>query len=209
MSAPGIDRGQIALFLDVVFSWCDGLIPLRGLPEKGVYPAPSGEFRWLPADASAADHIFRFAEAASRCGRAVYVIPGTVAASGQARAEHVIQMQAIVVDLDEGDIAAKRDHLIRHLGPPTLVVESGGVTEAGEPKLHLWWKLTEPAEAEDLARLYRLRAEIALKVGGDDSFGSAHQPIRVSINPSETAYCSLRYLIIALVGTEGFWLTHC
>lgn len=34
MSAPGIDRDQIALFVDVVFSWCDGLIPLRGLPEN-------------------------------------------------------------------------------------------------------------------------------------------------------------------------------
>ena len=29
------------------------------------------------------------------------------------------------------------------------------------------------------ARMIGLRAEIALKVGGDDSFGSAHQPIRV------------------------------
>ena len=54
-------------------------------------------------------------------------------------------MQALVVDLDEGDISAKRDHLIRNLGPATLTIESGGLTEAGQPKLHLWWKLTEPA----------------------------------------------------------------
>lgn len=179
MSGPCNERDQIALFLDVVFSWCEGLIPVRGLPEKGVEPAPSSEFRWLHADDSAADHISRFAEAAVRCSRAVYVIPGTVAASGQARAEHVMQMQAVVVDLDEGDIAIKRGHLIRHLGPPTLIVESGGVTETGQSKLHLWWKLTEPAEGEDLVQLCRLRAEAALKVGGDDSFGSAHQPIRV------------------------------
>ncbi|WP_423209308.1 AAA family ATPase [Paracoccus yeei] len=179
MSGPTIDRDQIALFVDTVFSWCDGLIPLRGLPEKGVDPAPSSEFRWLPAEAGATDQITVFAEAAAMCGRAVYVIPGTVVASGQARAEHVRQMQAVVVDLDEGDVAAKRDHLVRHLGRPTLIIESGGRTEDGHVKLHLWWKLTEPAEGEDLARLCQLRATMALKVGGDDSFGSAHQPIRV------------------------------
>ncbi|ATQ55035.1 AAA family ATPase [Paracoccus yeei] len=179
MSAPGIDRDQIALFVDVVFSWCDGLIPLRGLPEKGVTPVPSNDLRWIPADASAPENIATAARAAASVGRAIYVIPGTVGNSGEGRAEHVRQMQALVVDLDAGDIAAKRDHLIHNLGPATLTIESGGVTEAGQPKLHLWWKLTEPAEGEDLARLCRLRAAMALKVGGDDSFGSAHQPIRV------------------------------
>ncbi|PAU93768.1 hypothetical protein CK240_17365, partial [Paracoccus salipaludis] len=179
MSAPGIDRDQIALFVDVVFSWCDGLIPLRGLPEKGVTLGPPNDLRWIPADAGAPEIMATAAEAAASVGRAIYVIPGTVGHNGEARAEHVRQMQALVVDLDEGDISAKRDHLIRNLGPVTLTIESGGLTEAGQPKLHLWWKLTEPAEGEDLARLCRLRAAMALKVGGDDSFGSAHQPIRV------------------------------
>lgn len=179
MSAPGIDRDQIALFVDVVFSWCDGLIPLRGLPEKGVTPVPSNDLRWIPADASAPEIIATAARAAASVGRAIYVIPGTVGNNGEARAEHVRQMQALVVDLDDGDISAKRDHLIRNLGPATLTIESGGLTQVGQPKLHLWWKLTEPAEGEDLAGLYQLRATMALKVGGDDSFGSAHQPIRV------------------------------
>ena len=179
MSAPGIDRDQIALFVDVVFSWCDGLIPLRGLPEKGVTPGPPNDLRWIPADAGAPEIMASAARAAASVGRAIYVIPGTVGHNGEARAEHVRQMQALVVDLDEGDISAKRDHLIRNLGPATLTIESGGLTEAGQPKLHLWWKLTEPAEGEDLARLCQLRATMALKVGGDDSFGSAHQPIRV------------------------------
>ena len=179
MSVPAVDRAQIALFLDVVFSWCDGLIPLRGLPEKGVTPPPPSDLRWLPADAGAPATIAGCAEVAAPIGRAIYVIPGTVAQRGEARAEHVVQMQALVVDLDEGDIAAKRAQLMRHLGPATLTVESGGVTEAGQPKLHLWWKLTEPVEGAEIARLCRLRAEIARKVGGDGSFGSAHQPVRV------------------------------
>lgn len=179
MSAPGIDRDQIALFVDVVFSWCDGLIPLRGLPEKGVTPGPPNDLRWIPADAGAPEIMASAARAAASVGRAIYVIPGTVGHNGEARTEHVRQMQALVVDLDDGDISAKRDHLIRNLGPASLIVESGGVTEDGQSKLHLWWKLTEPAEGEDLARLCQLRAAMALKVGGDDSFGSAHQPIRV------------------------------
>ncbi|WP_418024622.1 AAA family ATPase [Paracoccus sp. TD-10] len=179
MSVPAVDPAQIALFLDVVFSWCDGLIPLRGLPDKGVTPPPPSDLRWLPADGGAAATIAGCAEVAAPIGRAIYVIPGTVAQRGEARAEHVVQMQALVVDLDEGDIAAKRAQLMRHLGPATLTVESGGVTEAGQPKLHLWWKLTEPVEGAEIARLCRLRAEIARKIGGDGSFGSAHQPVRV------------------------------
>jgi hypothetical protein len=69
-----------------------------------------------------------------------------VAETGQARAADVLQMQSLVVDLDSGDIPAKLDHLLHHLGRPTLIVESGGRTPEGVTKLHVWWKLTEPAE---------------------------------------------------------------
>src|SRR4051812_37083996 len=89
-------------------------------------------------------------------------------------------MQSVVVDLDIGDIAGKLDHLIRRLGEPTVVVRSGGRTAEGQDRLHVWWRLTEPAEGEDLALLCRLRGDIAIKVGGDTHFRSAHQPIRVA-----------------------------
>src|SRR5690606_10801937 len=101
-------------------------------------------------------------------------------AKGQAKAADILQMQTVVVDIDTGDIAAKRAHLERHLGTPTMVVESGGVTPEGQHKAHVWWKLTEPAEGEDIARICRLRGDIAAKVGGDTHFRSAHQPIRVA-----------------------------
>ncbi|NGQ93496.1 hypothetical protein G5V65_21730, partial [Rhodobacter sp. HX-7-19] len=32
---PDPDPEQIAVFLDTVFSWCEGLIPLRGFVDKG------------------------------------------------------------------------------------------------------------------------------------------------------------------------------
>ena len=176
-----IDSAAIASFFEVVFGYCDGLIPVRGFVEQGqgIDADARPHNIWIPADGAAPDRLGTYAAWAAREGRAVYVIPGTVAEHGQARAEHVLQMQAVVVDLDAGDIEAKLAHLVRHLGPPTLLVESGGRTAEGVAKLHAWWRLTEPAEGEDLTRLCRLRGEIADKVGGDPHFRSAHQPIRV------------------------------
>jgi len=170
---------QVAIFLDTVFSWCEGLIPLRGFVDKGQGRDGKPHNIWISADDTAPEKLATFAAWANREGAAVYVIPGTVAEQGQARAADVLQMQAIIVDLDAGDIPAKLEHVTRHLGTPTLLIESGGRTPEGAAKLHVWWKLTEPVEGEDLVTLCRLRGDIAVKVGGDTHFRSAHQPIRV------------------------------
>jgi len=177
--AVAINHGAIATFLEVVFGYCEGLIPVRGFVDQGQGLDAKPHNIWVPADRHAAASLSAYATWAAREGSAVYVIPGTVAEQGQARAEHVLQMQTVVVDLDTGDIAAKLAHLVHHLGAPTLLVESGGRTAEGVAKLHAWWRLTEPAEGEDLARVCALRGEIAEKVGGDLHFRSAHQPIRV------------------------------
>ncbi|MCX7559678.1 AAA family ATPase [Sulfitobacter sp. F26204] len=174
------DPAQIAQFMEVVFGYCDGLIPVRSFIDKGQGIDGRPHNIWLDADQAAPEKMATFATWASREGAAVYVIPGTVAAPGQAKAAEILQMQTVVVDLDTGDIAAKRAHLERHLGSPTIVVESGGVTPEGQRKAHVWWALTEPAEGEDIARVCRLRGDIAAKVGGDMHFRSAHQPIRVA-----------------------------
>ena len=174
------DPAQIATFLDVVFGWCEGQIPVRGFVDLGQGKEGRPHNVWIDADATAPGKLATFANWAWREGAAVYVIPGTVAGAGQAKAAEVLQMQALVVDLDAGDIPAKLAHLLRHLGQPTLIIESGGRTSEGASKLHIWWKMTEPAEGAALANLCRLRGEIALKVGGDTHFRSAHQPIRVA-----------------------------
>ncbi|MCH2078774.1 MAG: helicase RepA family protein [Rhodobacteraceae bacterium] len=174
------DPEQIAQFMQVVFGYCDGLIPVRSFIDKGQGIDGRPHNIWLEADQAAPEKMATFATWASREGAAVYVIPGTVAASGQAKAAEILQMQTVVVDLDTGDIAAKRAHLERHLGVPTMVVESGGVTPEGQRKCHVWWTLTEPAEGDDITRVCRLRGDIAAKVGGDMHFRSAHQPIRVA-----------------------------
>ncbi len=174
------DRAQIATFLDVVFGYCDGWIPLRGFIDKGQGLHGRPHNAWIEADAALVEKAFNFAAWAAREGAAFYVVPGTVAGHGQAKAADLKQMQTILVDLDAGDIAAKLDHLTRHLGEPTLIVESGGRTPDGLDKLHVWWRLSEPAEGEDIGLLCRLRGDIAVKVGGDTHFRSAHQPIRLA-----------------------------
>ncbi len=174
------DPAAIAAFMQLVFGYCDGLIPVRSFIDKGHGVDGRPHNIWIDADSAASEKMATFATWASREGAAVYVIPGTVAEPGQARAAEILQMQTVVVDIDTGDIAAKRAHLERHLGPPTMVIESGGVTSEGQHKAHVWWRLTEPAEGEDIARVCRLRGEIAAKVGGDMHFRSAHQPIRVA-----------------------------
>lgn len=174
------DREQIARFMNVVFGYCDGLIPVRSFIDKGQGFDGKPHNIWIEADDTTSEKMATFAGWAAREGAAVYVIPGTVAAPGQAKAAEILQMQTVVVDIDTGDIAVKRAHLERHLGPPTMVVESGGTTPEGQRKAHVWWRITEPAEGDDIRRICRLRGDIAVKVGGDMHFRSAHQPIRVA-----------------------------
>ena len=173
------DHAIVARFVDVVFGYCDGLAPVRALPEKGADDAPS-HTPFLPADADLGAKLALQADWAASAGMALFVVPGTVATAADARAESVVQTQVVLIDLDHGDIAGKRDHLVQHLGVPTLEVASGGITAEGQGKRHLYWRLTEPAEGEDIARACRARHMIASKVGGDPAFRSAHQPIRVA-----------------------------
>lgn len=193
------DHAMVARFADVVFGYCDGLAPVRALPEKGAPDAPS-HTPFLPSDHEFADKLALQADWAAGAGMALFVVPGTVLSAADARAESVVQTQVVLVDLDNGDIGAKRDHLVQHLGAPTLEVASGGITDDGQPKRHLYWRLSEPAEGEDIARVCRARYMIASKVGGDPSFRSAHQPIRVA--GSVHAKNGLQRLVEIVAGNE-------
>ncbi|MEN3976909.1 AAA family ATPase [Emcibacter sp. SYSU 3D8] len=174
------DRDQIAIFLDVVFGYCDGWIPLRALAEQGHTSTPVPRMTWVQTSGDVTEGAFAFARQAARDGAAFYVVPGTVKKEGAAKAADIQQMQAVLTDLDHGDIPAKLAHLVRYLGRPTMIVESGGITPEGHDKLHVWWRLSEAVQDEDLQRVCRLREQIASKVGGDRHFASAHQPIRVA-----------------------------
>lgn len=172
-----IDDAAISRFVEVVFGYLEGLVPVRAFAEKGTpHKPPLLSFHAPDALAKA---LQRLAPGSAREARGLYVVPATVAKPGSARSQDILQIGVVVVDIDTGDIDAARRHLVDHLGRPSLEVASGGVTMDGDTKLHLYWKLTEPAEGDDLERVRALRATIAEKASGDPAFGSLHQPIRL------------------------------
>lgn len=170
-----IDQSAIATYCAVVFEGLSGHAAVRVFTEKGTEPQPPRE-QWFPIDADLPANIAQAAEGAASAGMACFVIPAAVPA-GRAKAEDVQAFYTVLVDLDTGPIAAKRDHLSRYVGEPTLEVASGGVTEAGEEKLHLYWRLASPATAEAVCSI---RAALAACVDGDGSFSRAHQPVRIA-----------------------------
>ena len=154
------DGASIETFTRVVFGKCEGWVAVREFPEKG-NPDQPPRTPFFPADANLAQNIAREAERAVSSGRALYVVPGTVSGQGKAKAVDVVAMQTVLVDLDHGDVRSKRDHLTEHLGPPSLEVISGGTTEDGQERLHLYWNLTEPALGTEVATICKLRSVIA------------------------------------------------
>lgn len=176
---PAPDPEAIATFLNVIFDYTTGYVPVRLLTEKG-QPSDAPWSAFPPVDDRLATVIAGEAVRAANTRRGVFVVPGTVARPGSAKAADIIETGVLLIDIDEGDITVKRHHLCQYLGPPTLEVASGGRTAEGQEKRHLYWRLSELAAGKDLAPVCALRAEIARKVGGDPAFASPHQPIRVA-----------------------------
>lgn len=172
-----LNEEQIAIYYDVVFSYCEGLIPLRSFNERKY---GQNNLIWINADQyTAVAAIKTFAMNADIEKASALCIPGTVKERGQAKSSEICEMQVLLVDIDCGDIDAKLTFASNWLGAPTLVVESGGII-GDQKKLHAYWKLMESATGTDLDRLIEIRRVLALKIGGDEHFGSAHQPIRIA-----------------------------
>jgi len=176
-------RDQMRIFLHVLFSGCSDLIACRSFPEKGTDktkpPKPPRNI-WIAADEHVVTNAMEFANKAAKAATAFYVIPATVKEQGQASSEHVQQMQTLLIDIDSGNTEEKLNILSNAIGTPTMIVESGGITAEGQTKLHLYWQLWRAVSVDDLKKLLELRNKIAITVGGDTHFKSAHQPIRVA-----------------------------
>lgn len=180
MSKPVSSQDALLTFMHVVFGYLDGFIPMRSFVEKGNKNSKPPSNTWVKADDEMIEAALSFANLANQGQSAFYVIPGVVANSGEASSAHVKQMQVLLIDIDDGDTKDKLLKLSAVLGEPTLVVESGGVTEEGSAKLHVYWQLVKGVGGDDLKALLNLRYQIALSFGGDTHFKSAHQPIRVA-----------------------------
>ena len=171
-------KSNFAIYYNVVFSYCQYYIPLRSFNEKNPSLKPYNV--WIEANQDTAiNDIETFAKYAHSNKGSALCIPGTVKERGQAKAIDICQMQVICIDIDSGDIVQKKKYVIDRIGTPSLIVASGGVTPEGQQKLHIYWKLSEVCEGNELNRLLECRRVLALKVGADIHFASAHQPIRI------------------------------
>ena len=153
------DREQIATFLDVVFGYCEGLIPVRGFVDKGQGFDGKPHNIWIDADAIAPRQAGDLRHLGVARGRRRLCHPRhrRRAAARPAPAD-VLQMQAIVVDLDAGDIGAKLAHLVQHLGAPD---PGGGKRRAHARGCHQAACLVEAHRAGRRARTSRRSAACA------------------------------------------------
>ena len=162
---PQIDASAIRAFCTIVFGYLSGPVTIRLIAETGT-PDQSPQVQFTTTD-RIAGRLIELALYAARDRRAVFVVPASLKSPRAAKAGDIQETGVILVDLDDGDISAKRDHLALHLGQPSMEVASGGQTAEGQDKLHLYWKLSEAAAGADLDRVASLREDLALKVGGD------------------------------------------
>lgn len=186
-----VARGDIENYLDMLFGYVDfageqqGCIVARGVGEKGT--PQEGVFReneGIRGDLGREFIIEKIVGAAERWANhriASFIIPAVMDLSclekGKAGDEATKWFTTLVVDIDKGDTDEKLKHAIRHLGQPSMVVGSGGTTDTGHPKRHLYWRLQEPSDKIEL--IAKSRKTLALKLGGDTSFGRMPQVIRI------------------------------
>jgi hypothetical protein len=173
------DHSAIRSYLDMVFGYSEGTVAVRRFVEKGDKRDVTPHTPFFTVGNDLAGRIGYEADVAANLGLALYVIPCTTRGHGCATANDMVGTEAIIADLDCGDVAAKYDHLITHFVRPSMEVFSGGIEPDGQRRLHLYWKLSEPAITTDLARAVAVRGVIAAKAGGDPCFEKRAQPVRV------------------------------
>lgn len=183
------DAAQMRLFLNTIFKHCaatEGWVVLRAFEHEREGAAIVN--MWVPFDRDLSLIAIETAtHVANRAGerRAVFSPPVAVFGEGMndkgdkrfGGERNVIAAPAVVVELDSNPQAAL-EKLVGVLGEPTLVIASGGVWE-GQPKLHVYWRLGEPARTpEDRATLKHVRLMAARLVGADESGVSLSHPMR-------------------------------
>jgi hypothetical protein len=178
------DPRQVDDYLKLLFRHVDfepgQVVSLLGIGEKGT--TQEGRFRErkiIPPSflAAAHDHLKRWAQWHVASFIVPAVLSGEAAKDEKATVDRVALLTAIILDIDSGDTEAKRSFATAALGRPSLIVASGGKTDAGTPKLHLYWLLNEPSD--EVERVAALRKRLAAMVGGDQSFGRATQVVRI------------------------------
>lgn len=127
-------------------------------------------------------HIIRW----NSHGMGAFIVPA-ILSGPDARSENVKEFSTVCADLDSGNPWSALSHLRESGIEPSLVVASGGTTEHGHDKLHVYIRVARTVM--DPKTCVAIRHELAQKLGADPQFGlgtdsnpygRAHQPIRIA-----------------------------
>jgi hypothetical protein len=181
------DRNQLEIFVDALFRHAgnEGFVSLRAFYEDDA----SKPFRISPTSLRGGlkfliDVAEDDARRAANVGKGVVFCPPLAVFSNKdrAREQDILAGLVLSVECDQ----RPREAILKLkeiLGPPTLVVRSGGKwtnPDTGKiyGKRHGHWRLCRPARGADLVRLKQARDLAARLVGGDPSNKSVCHPIR-------------------------------
>jgi putative DNA primase/helicase len=187
------DRDQLTRFVRALFVHAEegGVVSLRAFFDDGLAGRrgdPPFAIRAVRLNGAGLEPLIdaaaELAEEAARAGRPVVVAPPIATfMGGRASERDLREGLAISVECD----ARAREALAAlrgPLGPPTLVVASGGewidpTSGEAQPKLHAHWRLSEPAGTpEDQALLKRARTLACELIGADATSKPAVHPMR-------------------------------
>lgn len=118
--------------------------------------------------------------------------------------EDITGVVVLAAEIDQSPHTAEM-RVVRILGKPTLAVRSGGTTEDGQAKIHLYWRLRTPALTQEEIAKVRTAQRLLTLIGakglgengsdGDTSFTSVH-PIRLpgswNCKYGDPVLCSIR-----------------
>ena len=173
---PLSDEARQAVdFLTKLFgSDATGCVHFRAVPEPRDDRHPTNHHVTLgPAFAAGVEDFLAYCAVEER---AAFFLPGIVRPGGTHK-EDVESLPAILIDFDKGAPAANLERVEDLIGPASMVVESGGTADDGSPKLHAYWCLSDGADKVD--EICRIREDLALRFGGDQSFKQAAQVVRL------------------------------
>ena len=162
------DRLQAEEFARLLFDGFEGWVNLRGVEEPAA-GKPRVYEKWCAIDEALPAAVGDFVESCAANGFAAYLLPHPVRQNGGGK-EDILGARAFAVDIDKGDISAKRAAIVAAVGEPWLTIRSGG-TENGQSKLHLYFRLTSDALSVDFPELAAVRARVALRFGADTKVG--------------------------------------
>jgi hypothetical protein len=205
-----LDFSQSAPFLDAIGRYVDprAWFALRAFPHARGLPAAWRVDVRIGDTAAVLAALARGMHFAASATEPLVFSPATgctFVRPGTAKTRDIAEGLALVVEIDQGDTAAAVARLETLLGQPTAVVRSGGWwtdPETGEvhPKLHVYWRLSEPTRCEpDHILLYAARRDAALLAGADPTGAAVAHCYRWpgSVNrkyPDRPARCTLDQL---------------